>query len=179
MSVFLPILLHSKTLNSLRFVYIVSNAVFLRCFRDLNRVLRIENWVPRNKENYHRVPRIREIGSLQIYTGNLIFSLKKYQCITFCKVQFIAMDRQVVLPIWSFCNYAESKTKSKKEELRIIDAKIEVSWINIYLGGRMKRKSQMKLTVRFVLTNIWTVKVDKIVDDGQKNVSRFEVAFYD
>jgi len=89
------------------------------------------------------------------------------------------MDRQVVLPIWSFCNYAESKTKSKKEELRIIDAKIEVSWINIYLGGRMKRKSQMKLTVRFVLTNIWTVKVDKIVDDGQKNVSRFEVAFYD
>jgi len=89
------------------------------------------------------------------------------------------MDRQVVLLIWSFCNYAESKTKSKKEELRIIDAKIEVSWINIYLGGRMKRKSQMKLIVRFVLTNIWTVKVDKIVDDGQKNVSRFEVAFYD
>jgi len=58
---------------------------FLRCFRDLIRVPRIENRVPRIRENYHqvprirenRVPRIREIGSLQIHTGYLTFSLKK------------------------------------------------------------------------------------------------------
>ena len=33
--------------------------------------------VPRIRENCHRVPRIREIGSLQIHTGHLTFSLKK------------------------------------------------------------------------------------------------------
>jgi len=52
---------------------------FLRCFRDPDRVPRIENRVPRISENYHRVPRIREnrvprireIGSLQINTGYL------------------------------------------------------------------------------------------------------------
>ena len=59
--------------------------VFLRRFRDPNRVPRISNRVPIIKENYHlvpkiiknRVPRIREIGSLQIQTGFLTFSLKK------------------------------------------------------------------------------------------------------
>jgi len=57
----------------------------LRCFRDPIRVHRIENRVPRIRENYHRVPkirenrvpRIREIGSLQVHTGYLTFSLKK------------------------------------------------------------------------------------------------------
>jgi len=52
--------------------------VFLRRFRDPIQVLRI-------RENYHRVPKIREngvprtreIGSLQIHTGYLTFSLKK------------------------------------------------------------------------------------------------------
>jgi len=51
---------------------------FLRRFRDPIRV-------PRLRENYHRVlkirenwvPRIREIASLQIHTGFLRFSLKK------------------------------------------------------------------------------------------------------
>jgi len=51
--------------------------VFLRRFRDPIRV-------PRIRENYHRipkirksrVPRIREIGSLQIQNGFLTFSLK-------------------------------------------------------------------------------------------------------
>jgi len=46
---------------------------------------RIENWVPRISEKYHRVPRIREnrvprireIASLQVHTGYLTFSLKK------------------------------------------------------------------------------------------------------
>jgi len=50
---------------------------FLRCFRDPIRVPRIENRVPRIRENYHRVPRIREnrvpkireIGSLQVHSG--------------------------------------------------------------------------------------------------------------
>jgi len=39
---------------------------FLRCFRDAIRVPRMEN----------RVPRIREIGYLQVHTGYLTFSLK-------------------------------------------------------------------------------------------------------
>jgi len=59
--------------------------VFLRRFRDPIWVPRISNRVPRIRENYHRVtkirenrvPRIREIGSLQIHTGYLTFSLKK------------------------------------------------------------------------------------------------------
>jgi len=59
--------------------------VFLRRFRDPIRVPRISNRVPRIRENYHRVlkirenrvPRIREIGSLQIHIGHLTFSLKK------------------------------------------------------------------------------------------------------
>jgi len=54
-------------------------------FRDPIRVPRIENRVPRIRENCHRVPRIREnriprirqIVSLQIHTGYLTFSLKK------------------------------------------------------------------------------------------------------
>ena len=59
--------------------------VFLRCFRDPIRVLRIEYRVPRIRVNHHRVPRmkeyrvprIREIGSLQVHIGYLTFSLKK------------------------------------------------------------------------------------------------------
>ena len=58
---------------------------FLRRFRDQIRVPRISNRVPRIRENYHRVPKIRknpvprigEIGSLQIQTEFLTFSLKK------------------------------------------------------------------------------------------------------
>jgi len=52
------------------------NAVFLRRFRDPIRV-------PRIRENYHRVPKIREIGFLQIQTGFLTFSLKTtlIQCV--------------------------------------------------------------------------------------------------
>jgi len=58
---------------------------FLRRFRDPIRVPRISNRVPTIRENYHRVPkirenrvpRIREIGSLQIHTRFLTFSLKK------------------------------------------------------------------------------------------------------
>ena len=51
--------------------------VFLRRFRDPIRVPRICNPVPRIRENYHRLPRFREIWSLQVHTGYIIFSLKK------------------------------------------------------------------------------------------------------
>jgi len=52
---------------------------------DLIRVPRIENRVPKIRENYHRalrikenrVPGIREIGSLQIHIEYLTVSLKK------------------------------------------------------------------------------------------------------
>ena len=56
-------------------------------FRDLIRVPKISNRVPRVRENYHqvlkirenRVSRNREIGSLQqqVHTGYLTISLKK------------------------------------------------------------------------------------------------------
>jgi len=39
---------------------------FLWCFR-----------VPKISKNYHRIPRIREIVSLQVHTRHLAFSLKK------------------------------------------------------------------------------------------------------
>jgi len=77
-------------------IYVTVYYRFLRRFRDPIRVPRIrenyhqvpkirENRVPRIRENYqrvpkiieNRVPRIREIGSLQIHTGHLTFSLKK------------------------------------------------------------------------------------------------------
>jgi len=66
-------LCHHK--NSLPFTLI---PVFLRHFRD-------PIWVPRIRENYHRVPKIsenrvprfKEIGFLQIHTRYLTFSLKK------------------------------------------------------------------------------------------------------
>jgi len=51
--------------------------VFFKCFREPIRVPRIENRVPRIRGNYHRDPRIDKIGSLQIHTGYLTFSLKK------------------------------------------------------------------------------------------------------
>jgi len=50
-------------------------AGFLRRFRDPIRIPRISSRVPRIREN--GVPRIREIGSLQIHTGYLTFFLKK------------------------------------------------------------------------------------------------------
>jgi len=59
-------------------IFFSIKAGFLSCFRDPIRVSRISNRVPRIRENYHRVPkirenrvpRIREIGSLQIQTGS-------------------------------------------------------------------------------------------------------------
>ena len=68
-----------------RITCVYCTVVFLRRFRDPIRVPRISNRVPRIRENYHwvpkiwenRVPRIREIRSLQIHTGYLTFSLKK------------------------------------------------------------------------------------------------------
>jgi len=59
-------------------IFTVLNRFFFKCFWDPIRV-------PRIRENYHRVPgirenrvpRIREIGSLNIHIGYLTFSLKK------------------------------------------------------------------------------------------------------
>jgi len=66
---------------------------FQGILRTRFRSLRISNWVLRIRENYHRVPiikenqvlRIRQIRSLQIHTGYLTFSLKK-TCIGVNKV---------------------------------------------------------------------------------------------
>jgi len=58
---------------------------FFKCFREPIRVPRIEKRVPRIREIDHRVPifrenrvpRTKEIVSLLVHTGYLIFSLKK------------------------------------------------------------------------------------------------------
>jgi len=58
--------------------------------------------VPKIRENYHRVPgirenrvpRIREIGSLQIHTGYLTFSLKKTACTVRCKLFSVFQSNQ-------------------------------------------------------------------------------------
>jgi len=55
---------------------LVEQFILMR-FRNPIRYPRIENRVPRIRENYHQVPRIREIGSLQVHTGYLTASLKK------------------------------------------------------------------------------------------------------
>jgi len=60
-------------------------SIWAGCLGPESGLPRIENWVPRIRENYHRVPRIREnrvyrireIGSLQVHTGYLTFSVKK------------------------------------------------------------------------------------------------------
>jgi len=54
--------------------------VFLMRFRDPIRIPRIENRVNRIRKNSHRIPRIREIGSLQVHTGYLTFWFKKKNC---------------------------------------------------------------------------------------------------
>ena len=79
--------------------------VFLRRFRNPIRVLRISNRVPIIRENYHRVPkiwenrvpRIREIGSLQIHTGYLTFCWKKNLHKVFQLYNVLRFDSTVVI----------------------------------------------------------------------------------
>jgi len=81
----MQIIINNRGFLSILFFKLCLAQGFLRCFRDPSRVPRIENQVPRIRGNYHRVlrigqnrvPRIREIGSLQIHTGYVTFSLKK------------------------------------------------------------------------------------------------------
>jgi len=65
---------------------IPSKKPFYRCqSKDPIRVPKIENRVPRIRENHHQVPRIYEnrvfriieIGSLQVHIGYLTFFFKK------------------------------------------------------------------------------------------------------
>jgi len=55
--------------------------IYSRFFEEISEKTLRENYHRGNyhriRENYHRVPRIREIGSLQVHTGYLTFSLKK------------------------------------------------------------------------------------------------------
>ena len=75
----------STSLSGIQSVNYNVTSVFLMCFRDPIHVHRIENGVPRIRENYQWVPkirknrvlRIREIRSVQIHTGYQTFSLKK------------------------------------------------------------------------------------------------------
>jgi len=76
--------------------------VFLRRFRDPIRVPRIENQVPRIRENYHRVPRIRENRvPTSPYRVPIIFPKKNPGCkhnglstyqnqVGYCKTTFLA-----------------------------------------------------------------------------------------
>jgi len=86
---------------------------FLRRFRDPIWVPRISNRVPRIRESYHRVskirenrvPRIREIGSLQIQTGFLTFSLKNLLYLLRTNVRLKAMLQSLLTaPYTILCN---------------------------------------------------------------------------
>jgi len=83
---------------------------------DPIRVPRIENWVPRIRENNHRVPgikenrvpRIREIRSLQVIIGYLTFSLKNLICVLFlAHIPFVvirtfnATPTERLQPLWA------------------------------------------------------------------------------
>jgi len=78
---------------------------FLRCFE--NRVPRIRetyHQVPRIREN--RVPRIREIGYLQVRTGYLAFSLKKpWNRVKLFTSNYWHSQNNILVPkrIWSVC----------------------------------------------------------------------------
>jgi len=79
--------------------------VFLRRFRDPIRVPRIRenyHWVPKIREN--QVPTIREIGSLHIHTGYLTFSFKKNLHVSSLNKQafnnFIELTNKLVLYIY-------------------------------------------------------------------------------
>jgi len=84
---------------------------FFRCFRDTNRVPRIENRVPGIGENYHRVskikenriPRISEIVSLQDHTGYLTFFLEK-PCLkpTWGHIKALSVKNFTVMPDESY-----------------------------------------------------------------------------
>jgi len=103
-------------------------SVFLRCFGDLIRVPRIENWVPRIRENYHRVlrirenrvPRIRQAGSLQIHTGCLIFSLKK--------TGIILDSQKYIMLIYVSCETPEQITNYLYFKLR----SFVPAWFNLF-----------------------------------------------
>ena len=95
--------------------------VFSRCFRGPIRVPRIENRVPWIRENYHRVPRIREnrvprireIGSLQVDNGYLTFSLKKW----YKPKKYFSANQQKCLKepilLQLLVEYSQSTTASK------------------------------------------------------------------
>jgi len=82
--------------------------IFLRCFWDPIRVPRISSRVTWIREDYHRVPRIWEIGSLQVHTGYLTFSLKK-------------TDQRVTAwnDLWNYLNHSEF-LKDKSEMMLVL-----------------------------------------------------------
>jgi len=73
---------------------------FLSRFRDPIRV-------PRIKENYHRVSRIRENGSLQVHTGFLTFSLKKHDIRNIFKKLLLFILIKPDLQIWKVTLFIE------------------------------------------------------------------------
>jgi len=105
-------------LTILELNYIIQG--FLRCFRDPIRVPRIENRVTRIRENYHRVPRIRqnrvprirEIGTLQVHTGYLTYSLKKKPWLYIClfKSTYTSKWEPHIRPAFLGADYATART---------------------------------------------------------------------
>ena len=90
---------------------------FLKCFRYPIRVPGIENRFPRIRENHHRVPRIREnrvprireIGSLQVHTRHLTFPLKKHCSRNSFYILFPAKGALSYRQIISSCLYVHLK----------------------------------------------------------------------
>ena len=92
-----------------QFVLFEWRQFFQRCFRGPIWVPRIENRVPRIRENYHQVPRIREIRSLQAHIRYLTFSLKT----NLMKGQSIKPSTAVVFNLGVICLFYKGRERFK------------------------------------------------------------------
>ena len=121
---------------------ILTKADFLRSFRGPIRVPRIEN----------RVPRIRKIGSLQVQSGYVTFSLKnpELKCLCLSQIHF---------DFASFCFFQFWKNKPKEWLKRAVN-----NWILYQSTNIWNPQIYAQLPVRapplcdrcFPLTTIWS-----------------------
>jgi len=112
---------HIYPLQNSFFAFSLFFVCFLWCFMDPIRIPGIENLVPRIRETCHRVPkirenripRIREIGSLQVHTGYLRFA-KKTDLAHIFFAALIVFPNMFSTKIWvSFSSFAITFNETK------------------------------------------------------------------
>jgi len=92
-------------------------------------VPRIENPVPGIIENYHRVPRIREIGSLHVHTRYLTFSLIKIPALD-CNFWTRNPSRSSRVSKDSDCSLVSNTSFGKHYHL-MVWAQCQVKWARV------------------------------------------------